>query len=544
MTASLLRLQQEFLEFLETEIVDLKAKEADSNISEDFITVLDDDVIQNYNDARERHRELVAKYQSKKSAEATKYIDENIFGAIRSAYLEIRTILTSKKPKSAASRSSDILNTTVVAPPTQHFELRLPEVPIPSFDGNYNEWLSFDSIFTATVHASTTLEDIQKLQMLRSSLKGEALNVIKNLEFTSKNYVKARGLLMDRYHHPRRLVNSYLRRLYEYPAIKTESSSTLKTFLDNINDCEVSLTSLGSTCNDSHFVYHMVKKLPVNTATAWEEKLGSSIELPQLTQFKEFIERRYRVLEMTEIPEKENKASTAKTETKTLVTKNHDSTKPKPSKGKNKDGKQPRMKPCVLCSNKNHLLFSCFRFQALSVQDKWNVVRKHNQCSNCLGNNHTPDQCKSPFTCKICQEKHHTMLHIFDRTQANSNLVAMQPPPFVHGTHLTLDDSQPSSKSFHSSGSGENLKLLGTAEVKAINHVNGSQFTIRALIDPCSELSYIVDSLVQELQLEKERYGSKIIAFGGVSAGESDSFNTLTIHGQPENSKRILKRKK
>lgn len=210
-SALLIRLQQELLESLETEITELKNKADD--LTEEFFIVLEEDINLNYNECRERHKDLVGKYQAKKSESCSKYIEDNVFGAIRSAYLEIRTIICSKKPRTS-QRGNETLNTSIIAPPTQQFELRLPVLPLPSFDGNYNEWMAFNSIFTSTVHTSTTLENIQKLQYLRSSVKGDALNVIKNLELTNDNYLIARKLLMDRYHHPRRLVNAYLRKLY------------------------------------------------------------------------------------------------------------------------------------------------------------------------------------------------------------------------------------------------------------------------------------------------------------------------------------------
>lgn len=521
-SGTLLRLQQDFLDFLNNQIDELQAKK--DGWTEDFILVLEDDINLNYTEFKERHKDLIGKYLLKKSEAVGNYIDDNVCGTIRSVYLEVRTIFSSKKPKPAA-RGNETLNTSIIAPPTQHFELRLPVLPLPSFDGNYNEWMSFHSIFTSTVHTSTTLEDIQKLQYLRSSLKGDALNVVKNLELTNDNYLIARKLLMERYHHPRRLVNAYLRKLYEYPVIKTESAANLKQFLDNVNDCQVALEALESNSNDYHFIYHMMKKLPIVTATGWEEKLGSSKELQRLTDFKQFIENRFRVLEMTEIPEKENKAST-----KSLVTKNIESSKPKNSKGKGKDGKNFKTKPCVLCLNKYHLLYSCFKFQGLSIQEKWHTVRNHNQCVNCLGNNHNGDQCKSTFSCKVCQGRHHTLLHVYDTTQ--SEIIVMQPSATTSSTLLTLEDNNPLN-SFLTSSRGDNTNILGTAKANIFNHLTGKQASIRVLIDPCSEISYIVDPIVQALDLHRARYCGQITAFGGVTAGEIDhlvQFKLKSIH--------------
>lgn len=97
-------------------------------------------------------------------------------------------------------------------------ELQLPKMRFPTFDRSYDNWIAFNNLFTAMVHNNTAIDEIHKLQYLKGCLTGDALNV-KNLEVTESNYSIARALLIKRFQHTRRLVNNYLKKLFDYPKI-------------------------------------------------------------------------------------------------------------------------------------------------------------------------------------------------------------------------------------------------------------------------------------------------------------------------------------
>ncbi len=41
--------------------------------------------------------------------------------------------------------------------------LKLPEISLPSFSGNYSDWIPFSGLIKSTVHNNRTLSKIQKL---------------------------------------------------------------------------------------------------------------------------------------------------------------------------------------------------------------------------------------------------------------------------------------------------------------------------------------------------------------------------------------------
>ena len=46
----------------------------------------------------------------------------------------------------------------------------LPSINLPTFSGNYQEWLSFHDLFSCMIHENESLSDIQKFHYLKLSL--------------------------------------------------------------------------------------------------------------------------------------------------------------------------------------------------------------------------------------------------------------------------------------------------------------------------------------------------------------------------------------
>lgn len=54
------------------------------------------------------------------------------------------------------------------------YDLKLPRIEIPSFDGKYEEWTASYNLFIATIDNNKTLETVQKLHYLLKAVTGEA----------------------------------------------------------------------------------------------------------------------------------------------------------------------------------------------------------------------------------------------------------------------------------------------------------------------------------------------------------------------------------
>ncbi|XP_017484887.1 PREDICTED: uncharacterized protein LOC108373499 [Rhagoletis zephyria] len=76
---------------------------------------------------------------------------------------------------------------------------------------------------------------------------------------------------------------------------------------------------------------------------------------------------------------------------------------------------------CRLCA-RHHALRVCQAFRAMQPAQRYLIACAHHFCTNCLALSHHSSECLSVGVCKLCGQRHHTLLH---RKSAHSKL----PPP-------------------------------------------------------------------------------------------------------------------
>ena len=74
----------------------------------------------------------------------------------------------------------------------------LPKMPLPTFDGSFDNWIKFRDSFQAIVH-EREITNIDKFHYLNQALKGDAARVIQSLGISDANYEIAWKCLTDRY---------------------------------------------------------------------------------------------------------------------------------------------------------------------------------------------------------------------------------------------------------------------------------------------------------------------------------------------------------
>src|SRR5205823_8010189 len=97
------------------------------------------------------------------------------------------------KAQRTTHRVSPATTTTSVAP-----SFKLPEINVPIFTGNIIDFQSFWDLFI-NVADQVNGSDVQKFSYIMTRLRGEPLDLIKNLRLTSDNYAAAKRLLQQRH---------------------------------------------------------------------------------------------------------------------------------------------------------------------------------------------------------------------------------------------------------------------------------------------------------------------------------------------------------
>ena len=127
-------------------------------------------------------------------------------------------------PSGAAAPSSDSLTT------------KLPKPTVPSFGGEYTQWVSFGDEFTTLVDSKVDKANVEKLSYLKLSLNDDAAQILSSLLVTDANYDIAKRKLEKRFNNKRSIVNANLAATHALPVIKKESSAELRKLLESTNE--------------------------------------------------------------------------------------------------------------------------------------------------------------------------------------------------------------------------------------------------------------------------------------------------------------------
>ncbi|KAL0832263.1 hypothetical protein ABMA28_001710 [Loxostege sticticalis] len=175
----------------------------------------------------------------------------------------------------------------------KHNFVRLPKIDLPHFNGSYEYWLEFRDTFLSLIHNSDCIDDINKFHYLRASLKGQASEIIKNIDFKGDNYEMASDLLCDRYNNNRLLVNNHVQALFDVEPVNKESATSLRRLIDTMNKNIRALKSLKEPTEhwDTLIIFMMSRKLDPTTSRHWEEYRNALSSYPTLAQFSTFIKQ-------------------------------------------------------------------------------------------------------------------------------------------------------------------------------------------------------------------------------------------------------------
>lgn len=106
-------------------------------------------------------------------------------------YYALRAALSAKLTPQASGLDLDNTLARNVSTFGIYTGVRLPQISLLEFAGDYKSWLSFKSTYFSLIRESAELSGVQKFHYLKSALKGEAAKLIKSLTLTRENYIMA-----------------------------------------------------------------------------------------------------------------------------------------------------------------------------------------------------------------------------------------------------------------------------------------------------------------------------------------------------------------
>lgn len=392
----------------------------------------------------------------------------------------------------------------------------------------------FMEMFNSLVHENPQLTDCMKYHYLVQGLGSAAKGIISGyLPISAENYLLAREALSQHFNNKRRTAARYINEILAATA-KTNADlpNLLRIFTQNI----AALKKLGVNDLGEVLLFQILyQKINSSLRLHYERKNPDVSVLKGVDDLVEFLRSQVNAFELEKIAN-----------SPTSVPKEHPPAHPKGSRGTvlavSESGNK-QTPHCVLCE-KQHFLYNCDKFAAMSFSDRHEVIKAKQVCYACFGP-HQRSRCPSKYHCKHCKsEFHHSLLcrtsdnYRRTRTQEPNDDRANRGPP--KGGPLPTPNVDRGSTSNNdtalSANSSSSLALLATANVEIVCS-NSEVHQIRCVVDPGSQLNFITEKFAQ-LLCTRRHQDSRLIK--GI-AGTSQSRGRVILQVRSQHDKGYLR---
>lgn len=392
-----------------------------------------------------------------------------------------------------------------------HSQQTAPKVDIPIFSGNYSQWPTFMDLFSESIHKNPNMSKSHKMQILKCKLKGEAERIVQHLHISAENYDACWDLLTHRYNNLQLLFTKQIQLFLRQPNVKTQSAFEIKKLFDTSMEVIHAINNLGvDTMNwDPILVHILCEKLDTQTYTDYMEYRKSPRQLAKLQEFMDFLEGKFTALEPVTKKKPDNMTLHKPfNDNQQNYHREYRTNFSKPSYN-NAMHIQEHKSSCSFC-RQDHDLFKCTKFLSMSPDVQLKHMAQFNICKNCLYY-HSKNYCKSEKRCRECNAAHNTLLHkAFSMKPTTSTATKMSPTstPFTPGNHQK--------RNVHYAIGSDDEIMLATALLK-VKATDGTYMTLRAFIDPGSQVTLITESAAQKLGLQRTQYNACIAGVGSVT---------------------------
>lgn len=437
---------------------------------------------------------------------------EDLDGQVSETISDILAMLRSVVPPSSHD-DLNISNTSNDSQSANTCHVRLPKIQLKTFNGDISQWIAFHNVFDVTINQNKSISDIDKFQYLLSCVQDEPFNLIKSLPLSNENYKIAYDTLMGRYHNPRVLKSLHINHIIDMPSCLETSAKMLRSFISQFREHSAALTSLDINVHDDNPVLMtlLLRKFDVNIRTKFESKRRQSNDLPTPDEFIKFLEGECCNMENAFLINNNSTRSSSHT-VATSATK----VPTVRTKYKNVALTAHNASNCCIYCNHDHVVYSCSQFSKLTPNERLSFIKANNYCVNCLGS-HKFKECTSKNTCRRCNKKHHTFLHLNNTPQSPNIPNKFSPSsrvksagPGGNGDQGDPPDHPPTADIVHQQSvhtvnvnNDHFTTVLGTALLKLETDDNRST-VVRALVDSASSCSFINSDIVNQLQLKRQ----------------------------------------
>ncbi|XP_055714363.1 uncharacterized protein LOC129808605 [Phlebotomus papatasi] len=255
-------------------------------------------------------------------------------------------------------------------PRPQH--MKLPQLDIPKFSGEYTDWRSFRDLYKRSIHQNADLSAAQKFQYLQGLVEGKAKAVIKHIPATDENYEDAWQSLEKRFDKKQCILFSHIDAFFGLKNVPDSHPIGLRGLLNSVLESINAVDALGYKERDVWLMNFILRKVDKNTHDLWTAKFPQT-DVPSWSDFLDFLERRCDALEASRSnnPSSQHQEGNSKS---------------------SKTSKPPRttlavaVQVCEMCEQGAHFSYQCPKFVAATPPQRLQLARQCKLCFNCLRN--------------------------------------------------------------------------------------------------------------------------------------------------------------
>lgn len=323
---------------------------------------------------------------------------------------------------------------------------------LPSFNGDPREWPIFISAFEqSTIVAGYSNEE--NLIRLQKCLTGKARDAVRNCLMLPDMVPDIIRTLKMYFGRPECVLKSLIDEVRKMVVQKGKLEALVGFAFAVKNIC----ATIRASHLDDYFInptllQELVDKLPADTLLQWA--LHSNVNpRPTLLDFSNWL---YTIAEAT----CKVSALSFDTSSDTKVSRRDSRLNTHVASSNETPGKS-----CLIC-NETHKLGYCTKFQALAIDERWNIVKVNNLCRVCLGKHRRRCWFQRPCGVNDCTVQHHPLLHnskeTTDTTNSilNSHKTFNEPDSYFRIVPVTLHSDTKSINIYALMDDGSTLTLL------------------------------------------------------------------------------------
>lgn len=288
----------------------------------------------------------------------------------------------------------------------------LPAIELVQFSGDSSTWPEFIENFSRRIHFKLSFSDNDRMERLLSVLVGEAKKTVECIGTSGIFYASALKLLKRDFGNPTVVTHLKLKQLFDLPQILQGDRSAIRRYHQHLKSTITWLKVMGyhSALTSTDNLSKAVMRLPHNLRNSFYKHsrnfLSSEISSnPDLSFFENWLDDKLReyynpIANIIASKEQNLKSSGKGSSYNTTAKPQNDEVTYDSS-----------ILACWMCS-KPHKIWNCDAFNSKTVEDRRSSAKDLKLCYNCLSNNHQIKTCQSRLSCKVCNGRHHTLLHV------------------------------------------------------------------------------------------------------------------------------------